>query len=146
MEKLKALFIKYREQLAYLFFGGVTTLVNIVAYGLLARAGLATGWANAIAWVLSVAVAYVTNRAWVFRSHSRGLAALKELAAFVACRLATGALDEAIMILGVDHLGPRVAPGHLALWSLGVKVFANVLVIVLNYVFSKLLIFRRGRK
>lgn len=144
MPKLKALFQKYREAIAYLFFGGVTTLVNILSYALLARAGLSTGAANAVAWVLAVLVAYFTNRRWVFDSHSRGAAAAKEFASFVGCRLATGVLDEAIMVLGVDRLGPLVvSPAHQALWGLGVKVFSNILVIVLNYVFSKLFIFRK---
>ena len=143
MTKLKSLFLKYREQIAYLFFGGVTTLVNIAAYAVLSRVGLSTGVANAIAWALSVLVAYVTNRRWVFDSHSRGTAAAKELISFVACRVGTGLLDEAIMVLGVDRLGPVVAPNHMALWGLGVKVFSNILVIILNYVFSKAFIFRK---
>ena len=146
MQKLKSLFLKYREQIAYLFFGGVTTLVNIAVYALLSRAGLSTGVANAIAWVLSVLVAYVTNRLWVFESKSRGAAAAKEFLSFVACRLGTGLMDEAIMVLGVDRLGPLVAPNHMALWGLGVKVFSNILVIVLNYVFSKLFIFKKKEK
>ena len=146
MQKLKSLFLKYREQIAYLFFGGVTTLVNIAAYALLSRVGLSTGVANAIAWVLSVLVAYVTNRLWVFESKSRGAAAAKEFLSFVACRLGTGLMDEAIMVLGVDRLGPLVAPNHMALWGLGVKVFSNILVIVLNYVFSKLFIFKKKEK
>ena len=143
MEKLKGLMLKYREQLLYLFFGGVTTVINIVAYALCARAGLPTWLANAIAWVLAVLGAYISNRLWVFRSRSRGAALAKEFAAFIGCRVATGVLDEGIMVLGVDRLGPLVAPGRLKLWGLGVKVFSNVLVIVLNYVFSKLLIFRK---
>lgn len=125
---------KYREQMLYLFFGGVTTLVNIAAYALLARAGMSTGAANAVAWVLAVLVAYATNRVWVFRSGSRGAAAVKEFLSFIACRVGTGVMDEVIMIVGVDRL-------HL--WGLGVKVFSNVLVIVMNYVFSKLFIFRK---
>ena len=144
MQKLKSLFLKYREQIAYLFFGGVTTLVNIAAYALLSRAGLSTGLANAIAWALSVLVAYVTNRLWVFESKSRGAAAAKEFLSFVACRLGTGLMDEAIMVLGVDKLGPMlVSPERLDLWGLGVKVFSNILVIILNYVFSKAFIFRK---
>lgn len=144
MQRIKALFQKYREVIAYLFFGGVTTVINIAAYAVLARLGLSTGVANAIAWVLAVLAAYFTNRRWVFESRSRGLAALKEFASFVACRVATGVLDEVIMILGVDRLGPLVvSPDRQHLWALGVKVFSNILVIVLNYVFSKLLIFRK---
>ena len=143
MDKLKSWLLRHREAIAYLFFGGVTTLVNIAAYALLARTGLSTGVSNALAWIISVLVAYFTNRRWVFGSHTSGGAALGEFASFVACRLGTGVLDEAIMVLGVDRLGPMVAPGHLALWSLGVKIFSNVLVIVLNYVFSKLFIFKK---
>ena len=146
MSKLKALFIKYRQVVSYLFFGGVTTLVNIASYALLSRVGLSTGLANAIAWILSVLVAYVTNRLWVFNSKSAGAAAVKEFLSFVGCRVATGVMDEIIMVLGVDKLGPVVAPGNLRLWGLGVKVFSNVLVIILNYVFSKLFIFKKREK
>ena len=144
MEKLKALVRKHREVLAYLFFGGVTTLVNIVAYNGLAALGLSTGVANAIAWVLSVLVAYFTNRKWVFQSRSAGAAAAKEFASFVGCRVGSGLLDEGIMIFGVDVLGPRlVSPARLPLSGFGVKLFSNVLVVILNYVFSKLFIFKR---
>ena len=138
MKKLWNLAMKtwrqYQEQIAYLFFGGVTTLVNIVALEIFARLGCATWLANAIAWVLSVLTAYVTNRLWVFHSDSTGASAVKEIGSFFACRTATFVLDEAIMVVGVDKL-------HL--WRLGVKIFANVLVIILNYVFSKVFIFKK---
>jgi len=134
MEQMRELFRKYREMIAYVFFGGATTVINIAVYGGLAFMGCSTGVANAAAWVISVAFAYVTNRRWVFGSGSRGKEALREAVSFVACRLGTGVMDEVIMIVGVDRL-------HL--WGLGVKVFSNVLVIVLNYVFSKLFIFRK---
>ena len=144
MQKLKSLFLKYKQAIAYLFFGGVTTLVNIAAFALLRRAGLSTGVANALAWVLAVLTAYFTNRRWVFDSRARGAAALREFAAFVACRVGTGLLDEAIVVLGVDKLGPTLVPASgQELWALGVKVFSNVLVILLNYVFSKRLIFKK---
>lgn len=146
METLKRLFAKYREMIAYLFFGGVTTLLNIVSYALLSRLGLSTGLANAIAWVLCVLVAYITNRLWVFDSRTAGTAAAREFFSFVGCRVATGVMDEAIMILGVDKLGPIVAPGHLHLWGVGVKVFSNALVVILNYVFSKLFIFKKRER
>lgn len=134
MKKLWNLFLKYREAITYLFFGGLTTVINIAVYYICAAIGMSTAIANAIAWILSVLFAYITNRIWVFRSHSSGKALMKEFGSFVACRVATGVLDEIIMIVGVDVLG---------IWGLGVKVFANILVIILNYVFSKLLIFRR---
>ena len=138
MEKLRSLimkyFTKYREQIAYLFFGGVTTVVNIVTLEVFARLGCPTWLANAIAWVVAVLVAYFTNRKWVFASRSTGATAVKEFASFISCRVGTGVMDEIIMVVGVDKLG---------LWRPGVKVFSNVLVVILNYVFSKLLIFKR---
>ena len=144
MQKIRSLFIRHREVIAYLFFGGVTTLVNIAAYAALSRLGLSTGLANAVAWVIAVLTAYFTNRRWVFESRARGAAAMREFAAFIAARVGTGLLDEAIMVLGVDKLGPMiVAPDRLGLWGLGVKVFSNILVIVLNYIFSKVFIFRK---
>lgn len=134
MKKIRDLIIKYREAVSYLFFGGLTTVINIAVYYICAAMGMPTAIANAIAWIISVLFAYITNRIWVFRSHSSGKALMKEFGSFVACRVATGVLDEIIMIVGVDVLG---------IWGLGVKVFANILVIILNYIFSKLLIFRR---
>ena len=146
-ERIKALgglYARYREQITYIFFGGVTTLVNMAALEVFARLGCATWLANAAAWVISVLVAYFTNRRWVFRSRSRGAAALGEFAAFVGCRLGTFALDEGIMVAGVDLLGPALFPaGAPMLWRQAVKLFSNVLVIVLNYVLSKRLIFRK---
>ena len=144
MQKLKSLFDKYRQPIAYLFFGGVTTLVNIAAFAALMRLGLSTGVANALAWVLAVLTAYFTNRRWVFDSRTTSASALREFAAFVACRVGTGVLDEVIVVLGVDRLGPLlVAPDRQNLWALGVKVFSNLLVILLNYVFSKRFIFKK---
>ena len=136
---------KYREQLAYLFFGGVTTAVNIAVYALLHTAlGMHSDLANAAAWAVSVATAYFTNRRWVFRSRSRGRAMLRELAAFVGGRVLTGLLDEGIMHVAVEVIGPRLIPAHARpLWDLGVKAASNVLVILLNYVFSKRFIFKK---
>ena len=147
MERMRAFAGKYREQLAYLFFGGVTTLVNIAVYALLhAAMGVGSDAANAAAWVLSVLVAYLTNRRWVFQSRTRGKAMLRELGAFVAGRAATGLLDMGIMHVAVEMLGPRLVPAaYRKLWDMGVKLASNVIVIVLNYVFSKLFIFR-GRR
>ena len=135
MQKLKALFFKHREAIAYLFFGGVTTLVNMAALELFARLGCPTWLANAIAWVAAVLTAYFTNRRWVFHSEARTTSEiLREMASFFSCRLATGLLDLGCMFLFVDVL-------H---WNdLLIKALDNVLVVVLNYVASKLLIFRK---
>lgn len=152
MKNLWSLFLKYwnkyREQITYLIFGVVTTLVNYIVYYFLTRWNMATGLANGIAWVVSVMVAYFTNRRWVFESKSTGKAMVREILSFAACRIGTFVLDEILVIVGVDWLGPRIIPAkHQRLWELGVvKVFSNVLVIVLNYVFSKIFIFKKSDK
>ena len=134
--KLEMNFGKYREAILYIFFGGCTTFVNIIVYYICAHLLLlATAPSTVIAWILSVAFAYLTNRIYVFESRSRGLAAiLREIGAFVSCRLLTGVMDLAIMYVCVDLL-------HFN--DLIIKIISNVLVIVLNYVASKLLIFRK---
>ena len=136
MELLKKMLIKYRSLIAYGVFGVLTTLVNIVTYHLsYYRFGLNNTFSNIIAWVLAVAFAYFTNKIWVFESKSWKWSVLKrEVPAFVSCRLATGILDIVIMYICVD----------LMQWhAMLMKILSNILVIVLNYVFSKLVIFKK---
>ena len=136
MARLKTLFKAHREAILYLFFGGCTTLVNILVYGGATRlAGLDPLISNALAWVLSVLFAYVTNRTWVFDSRATGVGpVLKEAGSFFAARIATGLMDQGIMTVCVAWLNFPDLP---------VKIAANVLVIVLNYVLSKWLVFRK---
>lgn len=140
---MKELYEKYKSLISYVFWGGVTTLVNIVVFGLCTRMGLSTSLSNILAWVLSVLIAYVSNRIWVFRSQSRSLREVaREFMSFVACRLGTGLLDQLIMVTGVDWLGPLLVPEEYAfLWSMALKIISNVIVIILNYILSKLLVF-----
>ena len=135
-EKWKALYTRYRDVIPYLFFGVCTTLVNMAAYWLAAYPlGLSVAASTVIAWVLAVLFAYVTNRRWVFHSDACTTSEiLREMASFFSCRLATGLLDLGCMFLFVDVL-------H---WNdLLIKALDNALVVVLNYVASKLLIFRK---
>ena len=136
---IKALLHRYRDMLAYLVFGGLTTAVNIVSYWILAHlCGLGVMGSTVLAWVLSVVFAYVTNRIWVFHSEARGMQAIfREMASFFSCRFATGIVDWGCMLVFADILG---------WWDLGVKVAANVLVIILNYLASKWVIFRQPDK
>ena len=205
MEKLKAFIKKYYEGLAYLFFGGLATLLNLVLFAVFQAVlgtGFATGIGNVLDNIICILFAYWTNRTFVFRSKTQGKAMAREFGAFVTCRLGTMLLDTAIMlVLGnllaaqgaalMDELmqgvlsvvarwfGPdtvvhavqassvaSAADGSAAiaiiggadgptaifvttlydaqeLWGLCVKVFSNVVVVVLNYVFSKLIIFKK---
>ncbi len=130
-----ALWEKYRDAALYLIFGVVTTVVNVAAYHVCyAMLGVPNIPSVVIAWVLSVAVAYITNKLWVFRSPSFAPAVLwPELGKFVAARGLTGVLDLGIMYVGVDLLG---GPGTV------LKLGSTVVVVALNYVFSKWLIFK----
>lgn len=125
---------KYRELLLYGIFGVLTTLINIVVYSLCyERLGISNVASNVTAWILSVLFAFVTNKIWVFDSKSTELSVLlKEAASFFGCRLATGLLDLAIMYVTVDVMA----------WnSMLMKCISNVIVIVVNYIASKLVIF-----
>lgn len=135
---MEELWQKYKSVFFYLVFGVLTTVVNIVTYHLCYEVwGVPNVPSNIIAWVLAVAVAYLTNKVWVFDSKSFAPAVLlPELWKFVSCRLATGVMDLAIMWVGVDLLRGPATP---------IKIGSNVLVVALNYLFSKLLIFRKAK-
>ena len=131
---LKKLFNKYKDVIFYLFFGVCTTIVNVVVYWLCAHIlHLSTIVSTSIAWALAVAFAYITNRLWVFHSKASGKKEIfREICSFTACRLLTGFLDVAIMYVFVDRLHcPDVV----------IKIISNIIVIVANYIASKLIIF-----
>ena len=142
MSKLWALFNKYRSIIAYLFWGVVTTVVNIGVFQFLSSGA---HWnyqlANVIAWFLSVLVAYFTNKVWVFGSHySTVKAFLKEFFWFYFYRGLTLIMDVIIMYVGVSFL-----KFDTPIQQLIVKIIDNVIVVVANYIFSKWLIFHDNR-
>lgn len=142
MGKIKELFIKYKEALLYVFFGGLTTLVNIavnaVAVNMLSAGGVNTATIPAaIAWIVSVFFAYFTNRKWVFESKKETpFEIAKEMASFFGFRLFSGIIDIVFMYIMVDILG------FSNFWM---KILSNVVVVILNYFFSKLFIFKKPR-
>jgi len=133
---IKRLLIKYRDIVLYGVFGVLTTLVNIVSYWFMAHPlTMGTMISTVLAWVLSVLFAYFTNRKWVFRSKATGYDAIvKEIVSFFACRIATGVVDWACMFVFVELL---------RFDDVVIKVLANIVVIVLNYVGSRLFVFRQ---
>lgn len=136
MNKIKDLLKKYKFIILYGIFGVLTTVINIVSYSLLFEVfGISNIVSNIIAWILSVLFAFITNKLWVFDSKSLEFKLfLKELGNFTVCRLATGVLDLGIMFVGVDLLkGPAII----------LKVISNIIVIILNYVMSKLFVFKK---
>lgn len=134
--KICELYKKYREIFWYLVFGVLTTLVNVGAYYLFAHPlSLSVALSTALAWLISVIFAFVTNKLFVFGSKS-SKRLLYEIIAFFGARLATGALDFALMLIFVEVLG---APDLL------MKIISNIVVIILNFVLSKIIVFRRQK-
>ena len=126
----------HQEGMRYLIFGALTTLVNIVAYSILYYAfHINNATSNIIAWIIGATFAYITNKLYVFNSKvNTKIELLKEILYFYGCRLLTLVIDEAIMIVTVDKFG----------WNaLLMKIIANIIVIILNFVFSKILIFKK---
>jgi putative flippase GtrA len=127
---------KYKEALLYLFFGVLTTLINIVVFYLFTEIiTLDELVANVIAWIIAVLFAYVTNRIWVFSSHCATKAAfIKEILSFYGGRIFTLLVEEGILLIFIKLL---------SLNALAVKIVAQVVIIVLNYVISKLFVFKK---
>lgn len=132
--KILDLYYKYREIIDYIFFGGLTTLVNVVVFFIF---DTILGWpylvANAIAIILSILFAYVTNKLYVFKTSTNDLREnIYEFIKFVGFRLLSGLVDMASMWILVDliFIDTNIA-----------KLFTQFIVVVLNYVFSKFFIF-----
>ncbi len=131
-----------REVWDYLIFGVLATILNFVLLFAFGAMGMATWLANLLANALCILFAYVTNHIWVFHSHAKGAELWQEFVKFVSCRIGTMVMDEAVVVLGADVIGPRIGLADNSIWLFFVKLFAQVLVVVGNYVFSKLFIFK----
>ena len=135
IQKLRSLIKKYWDILTYLVFGVLTTVVNYAIYlPIFNFCGISAAVSNMIAWVGAVIFAFLTNKPFVFHSHDWSVkTVVPELIKFVSCRLASGVMETVILFLAVD----------LMAWNGNVwKLVTQVLVIIINYVGSKLLVFR----
>lgn len=131
---LRPLALRYQAVLSYLFFGVLTTLVSFLLYFPLSRVMHYLA-ANVLAWIGAVLFAYLTNRSFVFEDRRRGAGhLLRQGAAFAGVRLFSLGMEEAILFLLIDRLGVNADL---------TKVIAAVAVTVLNYFFSKYLVFRK---
>ena len=131
---IRKLYEQYKEIILYLFFGGLTFLVSMGSYIFFLRVFHDRALiANIFSWIFAVTFAYVTNRIWVFHSENHGIRAIaKEVTAFFGGRIATLLLEEAILFVGINMMGMN---------NIAVKVVAQVVVIIGNYVISKLFVF-----
>ena len=142
MKKIIQLYKKYEEVINYLIIGGLTTLVNlIVKYALLftvlkAENPVQLQTAVIVSWIVACLFAYITNRKIVFKSKSEKI--IKEFVSFVTARLITLGMEMLIMYIFVTAL--RL---NSNLWVVVWSIVAQVVVVVANYVFSKLFIFKK---
>lgn len=135
IDKVKTLCIKYKEVLLYLIFGGLTTLVGFITFWIPVKLGLHELLSNVVSWVCAVSFAYVTNAKWVFEAKPRDRQErLRQILSFFGGRLATLGAEELILLVFATWLGWNV---------LIVKLFAQFVVIVLNYFISKLWVFKK---
>ncbi len=142
MEKIKKIINKVftKEIILYVIFGVLTTVVSLLTYYICvgtflnAENPVQLQIANIIAWVVSVAFAYITNRKFVFESKNQNK--ISEATKFVTSRIATLLMDMFIMFLGVTilKLNDKI-----------IKLISQVVVIVANYVFSKIFVFKKNK-
>ncbi len=141
MKKIKELFIKYKEIINYLIFGVLTTIVSLATKYLLlftildAQNGFELQIAVTVSWIVACTFAYITNRIWVFESKSKQI--LKEAIKFYMSRLVTLGLEMLIMFIFVTLLGLNSNT-----WVIVWTIVAQVVIIIGNYVLSKLVVFK----
>ena len=138
MNSLVCLLRKNKGLISYVFFGVCTTVINVVIYNILYYRLLVSNVNSTIfAWIIAVLFAFITNKLFVFESMSFAIKVLVyELLSFFGCRLVTGILDLVLMYIAVDCLSQNAM-----LW----KIVSNILVIIINYVASKLVIFKKEK-
>lgn len=135
--KLKQYYLKYKEIINYLIFGGLTTLVNFISYIIFAKAlSLDEVVSSCLSWLAAVLFAYVVNKLFVFESKKNGLKAVfKEMLTFFGCRVLSGILCDVgtfALMVKVFNINDIVS-----------KIVTQVMVIVTNYVLSKWIVFRK---
>lgn len=149
---IKKLFLKYKEIISYVFFGVLATIVNLVSFKLFElilgeRLYLVT---NVVSWLITVIFAYFTNKLWVFESKSwKANVVVKELIGFFGARIFSLVVEEAGLWLMIDicHMG-NISWDILSININGnmiAKIIMQVVVVILNYVFSKLIIFKKKK-
>ena len=140
---MKKIFTKYKSVILYLLFGVSSTLINWIAYAILESVTNNINVANVLSWLITIIFAFITNKQMVFGSSNWKFSTLlPELLRFFLARMGTGVLE----IVGVPLLIRMGVAGTLfGIQGLGVKCGITVIVIVVNYVFSKLFVFQKEK-
>ncbi|WP_369711125.1 GtrA family protein [Leptotrichia sp. HSP-334] len=134
-----------KETFLYLVFGVLATVLNIVLFHLFVNIWkLPTGAGNILDTIICILFQYFTNRIWVFESKSKGKQAIKEFIQFILARGITAIIDQIFVVVGVDFFVAKyISHSHQEMFSVGIKIISNIIVIVLNYIFSKLFVFKK---
>ena len=150
MDKINELYRKHKEIILYAVFGGLTTLVNFVVTFLIQKgfglAGEGTEFVitNVIAWFCAVAFAYVTSHLYVFESKAKGFGPIcEEAAKFVGSRIFTGIIE---MLLPSGLVAIGITGSLLSFEGFWAKAITGIVVIILNYVLSKLFVFKKKKE
>ena len=151
--KIKELLKKYEELILYVVFGGITTLVNFIAFWLLNKTIGEAAYLvnNVIAWFVAVVFAYITNKLWVFDSKSwKFKVLLKEVPEFFLARVFSLLVEEGGLWLFIEKMGfdefSFTVLGFEVTGKLIAKIVLAVIVVILNYFFSKFVIFAKKKK
>lgn len=137
---MKKLYKRYEEIINYLIFGVLTMIVSIASYLIFAntifssKSDLDIQIANVLSWICAVTFAYITNRKYVFKSKAQGKAIFKEMGSFFLARIASLIIEMASMYLlfSIMHIDDAIS-----------KLICQVIVVILNYIFSKIFVFKK---
>ena len=134
-----------KETFLYLFFGVLATILNILLFYLFVNIWkLPTGAGNILDTIICILFQYFTNRIWVFESKNKGKSIIKEFIQFILARGVTAIIDQIFVVVGVDFFVVKyISYSQQGMFSLGIKIISNIVVIVLNYIFSKLFVFKK---
>ena len=142
INKVKNLYNKYEEIINYIIVGGLTTVVSLLSFYIV-RIFILTNdsqidiqIANIISWFLSVLFAFITNKKYVFKSNEKGKEKLKEMIKFYLSRVTTLFIEMLTMWILTDliNIDDKIA-----------KLIVQVILVILNYVFSKLFVFKKNK-
>lgn len=138
-DKIKKLYFEYREIINYLVFGGLATVVNFVSYFISAKiVGIDEVISSGISWFCSVLFAYITNKIFVFESKTKGIKELvKEISSFFLARIISGVLCD----VGTFAIMVKV----LNINDIISKFVTQVMVVIMNYILSKLVVFKKKK-
>ena len=135
MDYIKKLIHKYKEIILYIIFGVLTTAINIICFYILDKLGVNTYINNTISWILSVLFAFITNKIYVFESYDKDKKTwLKEGTKFFGARIFSYFVDMGTIyfLLEIIHIPKMIS-----------KIISNILVIIINYILSKLIVFKK---